>query len=424
MKMGIDYDDTILETYRTNFDHTALKHDLHDWEGAVKLINHHVPDCNVIVGSPPCTEFSRAGQQIESKIASLTVNFANIVLAILPHFFIMENVPDVSQSTSLTLAVNKLTQHGYSVTSIVKDARNTGVPQNRRRFFMIGCPSTLYNNNVLTQIFNESKHKEKTIGVKQYCETIGLQCPDFLYFFPRNKFQAQVVDSKFPYPTMRSTNGVCMNRNLLTPGYVKRPNDAANLSQAETISIPIASAISSFPVTFKWPDNRKYVGIQLGNCVPPKLAAWVGTLVAKHMQTIDKLPYDEGMWIMKPTKKILKKISHQKVFFDKIVENGGTIHHSSIRKISLDNTRPTNGAFRSSCISTDACQIEYEIGNSSEIDSAACFTMGFDLKKGWTFVIKERICQNSRIDDLFILVPGQTVPYRGKSMLIKNGLLP
>jgi DNA (cytosine-5)-methyltransferase 1 len=425
IRMGIDNNEKILKTYKRNFNHIALNHDLNDWKGAVKLINDNVPDCNVIVGSPPCTEFSRAGNQIETKIASLTVSFAQIVTSILPVFFIMENVPDVLQSNSFATAANILTQHGYSFISVVKDARYANVPQNRRRFFMIGCASTIENNNKLYKIFQETQRREKVIGVKQYCANIGLECPDFLYFFPRNKFQAQVVDSNLPYPTMRSTNGVCMNKNPLTPGYIKRPNDMADLSDAATISIPIASAISSFPPDFQWPDNRKDVGIQLGNCVPPGLSMWIGKIVAEHMHGADITPIDEGTWVMKPKNKVLKKVSHCKMFFAKIKENSGDLNHPSIKIDNLTNLREklSDGAFRNSDICEDARRISYKIGSSKEIDDAAFFTIGFDLKVGWTFVIKERICQKSRIDDLFVLVPGQTVPFRGKSLLLKNKLL-
>eukprot|EP00966_Prymnesium_polylepis_P078975 1830419-Prymnesium_polylepis.1 len=316
-------------------------------------------------------------------------------------------------------------EYGYSVTSVVKDARYTGVPQNRRRFFMIGCASTTKNHVILSEIFHEAKKNDEVIGVKAYCEKFGLDCPDFLYFFPRNKFQAQVVDSKFAYPTMRSTNGVCMNKNPLTPGYIKRPNDAAELVDATTISIPLASAISSFPLTFLWPDNRKYVGIQLGNCVPPGLSMWIGALVARHMEFVDIIPEDSGVWIMKPSEKTVKKTSHRAMFFAKILQNGADVNHSSIQIKQLENTRvnKVNGAFRNSDISDNPCEIYYEVGSVREIDEAAMYTMGFELKKGWTFLIKERICQKSRIDDLFVIVPGQKVPFRGKAMLVKNNLL-
>lgn len=422
VRLGIDYDETILKTYRTNFDHECVLHNLQDWQSAVTLIEQKVPECQIIVGSPPCTEFSRAGQQMEDKIASLTVNFANIVISILPRFFIMENVPDVFHSESLSSAVALLKSSGYSITSIVKDARYTGVPQNRRRFFLIGCAATAKNNELLSRIVQDGKKKDSIIGVRQYCTSIGLDCPKYLYFFPRNKFQAQVVDSENPYPTMRSTNGVCMNKNPCNPG-VRRPNDAADLTDAETISITLASTISSFPKKFQWPENRKHVGIQLGNCVPPLLATWIGKLVAEHLAEVDETPDDEGIWVMKPSEKVLKKTSHRVMFLEKVIENGGDNKHPSIHIQELSNTRGHGGAFRSESIAENPCEISYEMGSSSQIDLAANETMGFELKVGWTFIIKERICQKSRIDDLFVSVPGQPVPFRGKAMLVKNGLL-
>ena len=425
VRMGIDYDEKILETYKNNFDHPGIQHDLSDWRGAVKLIREKVPDCNVIVGSPPCTEFSRAGKQIEGEVASLTICYANIVTELLPDFFIMENVPDVAQSNSLRQAVDHLTEYGYSVVSIIRDAKYCGVPQNRRRFFMIGCPASDDNERKLAQLVQDAAARGNIIGVKEYCHSKGVDCPDFLYFFPRNKFQAQVVSSNQPYPTMRSTNGVCMNKNPLTENYVRRPNDAADLTQAATISVQLASTISSFPVTFLWPESRKDVGIQLGNCVPPGLAQWVGTLVLRCLNDpIDTSPTKPGKWLLQTPKKQLLKVSHAQQFFQRIEEAGGEPDGAAIKIKHLNNTRDTNTAFRSEDIANDAREIYYTIGDGdATIDEAASTTMGFELKHGWTFLIKERICQASRIDDLFVIVPGQPVPFRGKAMLIQNGLL-
>ena len=423
--LGLDYDEKILETYNENFHHPGVQHDLSDWRGAAKLIREHVPDCNVILGSPPCTEFSRAGKQIEGEIASLTVCYARIVTELLPDFFIMENVPDVAQSTSLRQAVDHLTEHGYSVVSIIKDARYCGVPQNRRRFFLIGCPATDNNETKLAQIVQEASHRQPTISVKDYCQAKGVDCPDFLYFFPRNKFQAQVVSTDQPYPTMRSTNGVCMNKNPMTENYVKRPNDAAGLDQAATLSIQLASAISSFPVTFRWPESRKDVGIQLGNCVPPGLARSVGTIVIRCLHhPIDTAPNKQGNWLLQKPKKQLQKTSHAEQFFQRIAEAGGQ-PGTAIKIKQLTNTRNCDSAFCSNDIAPNPREIYYTIGDGDTIiDEAASTTMGFPLKHGWTFLIKERICQASRIDDLFVIVPGQPVPFRGKAMLIQNGLLP
>ena len=423
--LGIDHNCTILETYRRNFRHKAVQHDLTDWEEAVSIVRRELPGCNVVVGSPPCTEFSRAGKQMEGDIASLTVAFAKIVTSLLPDFFIMENVPDVATSSSLQNAINIFSDYGYSVVSIIRDARYCGVPQNRRRFFMIGCAATTSNEDKLLRLVRDASARSlPVVGVKEYCEARNLPCPDFLYFFPRNKFQAQVVSSEQPYPTMRSTNGVCMHANPQTKNYVRRPNDAADLAQAETISIELASAISSFPVHFQWPENRKDVGIQLGNCVPPGLAEWVGRLVLKALAGIETAPTQNGRWICKPQKKNQVKTSHIQVFKQLITELGASDDKVQIKPIITNEKNDYNGNFRSSDVASNPQELFYTVGTDPLLDEAAIKTLGFPMKKNWTFHIKERICQASRIDDMFVLVPGQIVPFRGKAMLTANGLLP
>ena len=76
--------------YRANFDHPALEIDLADVPAAVAEIEKFSPD--VVIGGPPCQDFSHAGKRVEADRASLTESFAAIVAAIRPKCFVMENV--------------------------------------------------------------------------------------------------------------------------------------------------------------------------------------------------------------------------------------------------------------------------------------------------------------------------------------------
>src|ERR1043166_4831817 len=57
-----------LETYRANFDHEAHHLDLGKVDAAAKHISNYTPD--VIIGGPPCQDFSIAGKRVESSRAS------------------------------------------------------------------------------------------------------------------------------------------------------------------------------------------------------------------------------------------------------------------------------------------------------------------------------------------------------------------
>lgn len=423
---GFDIDQTILQTYSQNFNHNVICQDLSNWEEAVEIMKQRFTSIDCIAGSPPCIEFSRAGKQVEGGIASLTICFAKIVTSIKPSLFIMENVPDVVMSETFSKARDVFTSSGYNFCTIIKDAKYCGVPQSRRRVFIIGVLGggiDQLKNMVKDCSFNEAK-----ISIRTYISTRGVTCPEYLFFPSRNKFQANVISTEDQYPTMRSCNGICMNKKPLNvDSYIKRPNDAAHISLAHTMSIAQASCISSFPTTFIWPGDRKQVGIMLGNCVPPRVASYIGTMVMKHLDpnaTVVPPRGGEGIWVNPRQRRNLKMVSHIHAFEEKAVEaQCDTIHIRKTRIIPSDVHRNEREAFRPS--STNApMELYYTMGSDNKLDMIAQEVMGFKMKSGWTFYIKERICQQSRIDDMFVIVPDQPVPYRGKSMLIKNGLLP
>ena len=416
--LGIDKEETILETYRGNFSHPGVQLDLQNWEAAVECIGTQVPGCNVVVGSPPCTEFSRAGKQVEGSVASLTICFARIVSKVQPLFFVMENVPDVFHSRSFEEALRVLFGAGYSVASIVKDAQYCGVPQKRRRFFMVGTKASCKNEGVLEAVVHQAaadaRSKGRVVGVREYCAGQGTPCPDFLFFCARNHFQAQVVSTEHPYPTLRSSNGVCMQQKSARKVYVRRPNDAADVSEAQSMTVALAAAISSFPPEFKWPADRRKAGIQLGNCVPPLLAKYVGELFLGAVRAagpLDREAQKQGEYVCKPVRKSTKKVHN----IDKFLASARGLGGDPASPLVRVHVNPAD-------VAGGTRELFYELGGHSALDRAAVLTRGFHLEPGWTLHIKERVNKNCRIDDMFVLVPGYAVPFRGRRLLVKNGL--
>src|SRR3712207_2216357 len=87
---GYDAWDAAIAVYAENFHHPVSKLDLNDVDAAIAAVSAHRPE--VIVGGPPCQEFSHAGTRKEGEKANLTANYARIVTACKVPFFIMENV--------------------------------------------------------------------------------------------------------------------------------------------------------------------------------------------------------------------------------------------------------------------------------------------------------------------------------------------
>jgi DNA (cytosine-5)-methyltransferase 1 len=135
-----DHNKHACESYKSNIGN----HIVHD---SIKNIDvADIPDSDVIIGGPPCQGFSVAGKMsADDERSQLVYDFAEIVVKKSPKAFVMENVDHLGKSPSFSKTKNSLLeifkQAGYTVEVGILLASDFGVPQRRKRFFMIGVKS-------------------------------------------------------------------------------------------------------------------------------------------------------------------------------------------------------------------------------------------------------------------------------------------
>lgn len=135
---GIDNWKAAIRVYEKNFDHPIIEKDLMDVEGAAELIAGYTP--GLIIGGPPCQDFSTAGFQDESRgRAILSICYSQIVSLVRPKYFVMENVATIRNTKSFQSAIANFRAAGYGLTQMVLDAAYCGVPQTRKRMFVVGA---------------------------------------------------------------------------------------------------------------------------------------------------------------------------------------------------------------------------------------------------------------------------------------------
>lgn len=97
---------------------------------------------DLVIGGPPCQGFSVAGKQ--DPRSELVHRFFDIIEHTRPRGYVMENVAALatSQRWQPTLVELQRRSHklGYRTTLWVLDAADHGVPQHRKRMFLIGTP--------------------------------------------------------------------------------------------------------------------------------------------------------------------------------------------------------------------------------------------------------------------------------------------
>lgn len=99
---------------------------------------------DLLVGGTPCQSFSIAGLRggIEDARGNLALTYCRILDRFKPRWFVWENVPGVLSSNGgrdFGSILGAMAELGYGVAWRVLDAQYFGVPQRRRRVFVVGC---------------------------------------------------------------------------------------------------------------------------------------------------------------------------------------------------------------------------------------------------------------------------------------------
>ncbi|MDA3049978.1 DNA cytosine methyltransferase [Campylobacter sp. JMF_02 ED1] len=142
-----EFDKTIWQTYEINHPKTKLL------KCDIKKINtDELPkDIDGIIGGPPCQSWSEAGalRGIDDERGKLFFEYIRILKAVKPKFFLAENVSGMLSKRHETAVRNILDlfeKCGYEVSVNLVNAKDYGVPQERKRVFFIGFRKDLSVN--------------------------------------------------------------------------------------------------------------------------------------------------------------------------------------------------------------------------------------------------------------------------------------
>lgn len=260
------------------------------------------PFDGVFVGGPPCQpfsiaanqRFSRSGENFKrvgfahEKNGNLLFDYVQLVLRFRPAVFVVENVPglrDLDGGRQLQAAIEMLTEQGYNVNEpTIYDAADYGVPQFRERLIVVGSrlPGAFQQPEKLDRvgaasvlstlpngIANHETRVHKAGSIERYMR-LGYGQRDQLGRVDR-------LDPTLPSKTVIAggTNGG--GRSHLHPEIPR------------TLSVRECARLQTFPddYVFLGPTARQFT--QVGNAVPPVLAAVMAKQIAEAYFVTDAI---------------------------------------------------------------------------------------------------------------------------------------
>ena len=271
----------------------------------------------LLVGGPPCTPFSKSGFWLEWKRAgldpdaSLLQAYTRILAEAKPRSFILENVYALTyQNRASAPAFERLLREiddaGYHCRWQVLNAADYGVPQLRPRLFVVGVPKGsrlpelpepthsgqwerrttghkglphVTTSEALTGLVTTPEPEEAVRGGYGHLLPGIPPGDNYLYYtakrgFPEPKFEWRSrywsfllkLDPNRPAPTIQAQPG---------------PNVGPFHWESRRLRVPELKRLFTFPDDFEFVGRRSSVQVQIGNCVPPRLAEQVARCAAE-----------------------------------------------------------------------------------------------------------------------------------------------
>jgi DNA (cytosine-5)-methyltransferase 1 len=261
-----------IDLYKRNFStHPIIKLDLSS-QRAFKEVASFSPD--IIIGGPPCQDFSSAGKRDETLgRADLTISYANIINKLRPMFFVMENVERAFKSKAFLNAKSIFKKAGYGLSIKILNASFCGVPQLRKRMFVIGEKDG--QDGFLDEAIDRHLTPKPMTLRDYFGNSLGIE---HYYRHPRSYARRAVFSVDEPSPTVRG-----VNRPVPT-GYPGHPGDTCPIGPGlRPLTTKERSLIQTFPNSFKLEGAKTEIEQIIGNAVPVKLAEYVALRLKEYL---------------------------------------------------------------------------------------------------------------------------------------------
>lgn len=282
------------ETYRHNFGNHIFQGDISDID-----INMIPKDADVVIGGFPCQDFSVAGkrQGITVKRGQLYLEMKKVIEHIMPKVFVAENVEGlVSMEDGIILDTikndfqsisNDEQNYSYDVTHYLLHAADHGVPQIRKRVFIVGVRSDLNvsfdkpepthnENNWVTakEAIDDLWGKENYPNIHNHSQISKAK------FYPGKRLQGNTkIKADAPSITIRAEH----HGNIEAHYRSINGNDDTDMSSWRRLTVRECARLQSFPDNFEFKGAATHTYKQIGNAVPPVLGWHIAQAVQQTL---------------------------------------------------------------------------------------------------------------------------------------------
>jgi DNA (cytosine-5)-methyltransferase 1 len=318
---AVDHDAASIATQKRNFGDHACQADIEEWVSSGKPI----PKADVVIGGPPCQGFSLLNRQrVGDARRQLWQPYMDVVERCGASVFVIENVPELYRSSELQDIKARADELRFYTKEAILHAADYGAPQSRKRCMVIGWKKKLGGAPVFPPLpthaapgIGSNLPRWRTVqdAIGDLPEPIGVEPrnvpPPLDLHFGRNP---TAVSQKRYRAVPPGGNRFDLQRNApqITPKcWIRKTSGGTDLfgrlwwdrpsvtirteffkpekgrylhpEQHRPITHREAARLMGFPDDFIFEGSKTEIARQIGNAVPPPLAAAIAQTVYELM---------------------------------------------------------------------------------------------------------------------------------------------
>lgn len=260
--------------------------DITRYDDVKKIGRGNAESVDLICGGFPCQDVSIAGRRkgLAGERSGLWYEFARIIDELKPRWIVIENVPGLLSSNKgqdLLKILDTLAEFGFGVAWRILDAQFFGVPQRRRRIFIVGsfgngnAGKVLFEQTWSVRDFEKSRRKgTNNSATIARCLTVR-----------EGQRQNDTIETLLPVWDFHAQDGdVRLQDNTLptiTARYGTGGNNTPYIGVRRLMPVE-CSRLQGFPDDWNsdLSDAKRYK--QFGNAVSVPVAEWIGRRILEY----------------------------------------------------------------------------------------------------------------------------------------------
>ncbi len=308
--ISTDFDSDCIQTLKANenlFGKTKIiEGDLHKIESELfkkELINFKYHKF-IVIGGAPCQPFSKAGYWVGNKTrkgindprATLVDEYLRVVVDLQPDGFVFENVESLLHPTNkliISKFIELIEENGYKYKIVRGNALDYGVPQKRKRLFIIGTkgefkqaePTKTHGDPSVCSVTGQKPFATVGSFIKDFAGDEffeeyevakgGTYYSDLCEVPPGQNYKALTAWAGYPNPKFVADKRFWSFLLKLSP---EMPSWTITAQPGPWVGpfhwdnrrlrVPEIAAIQTFPRDYKFCGNRRSIQKQIGNAVP------------------------------------------------------------------------------------------------------------------------------------------------------------